>query len=202
MTGFDLERFAAACVAAEGRDHVVELVRDAVARRDEVLRAIGPVEEMYSRFLHASEARSGQIIGWAPGMMAPPHEHRMWAVIGTLGGQEDNGLHRRAAGGVERIGGVAIPEGEVVALDDDVIHDVRNPRDAFTVAIHVYGGDSQHAPRGIWTPVPGAEERFSAEGPEWIMNEYNRRQRLEPVPFAKENIPRIMGAIFAEMGRA
>lgn len=202
MTGFDLERFAAACVAAEGRDHVVELVRDAVARRHDVLRAIGPVEEMYSRFLHASATRSVQILGWAPGMMAPPHEHRMWAVIGTLSGQEDNGLHRRAGGGVERVGGVAIPAGEVVALDDDVIHDVRNPRDAFTVAIHVYGGDIQHAPRSIWNPMTGAEEPFSAAKTDWIMAEYNRRQRLEPVPFAKENLPRIMGAIFAEMARA
>ena len=33
------------------------------------------------------------------GMALNPHEHRMWAVIGMYGGQEDNAFYRRAAGG-------------------------------------------------------------------------------------------------------
>ena len=32
---------------------------------------------------------------WAPGMVLPPHDHRMWAAIGIYAGQEDNEFFRR-----------------------------------------------------------------------------------------------------------
>ena len=61
-------------------------------------------------------------------MALNPHEHRMWAVIGMYGGQEDNAFYRRAPGGLEPSGGKEVPAGDVLVLGDDVIHSVANSR--------------------------------------------------------------------------
>ncbi len=201
---FDLEGFADACEAAETQEEVTALVARAVERRGEVLAALGPVEEQMTRTFHASPERTVQIIAWAPGMRAAPHEHRMWAVIGVCAGREDNGRWRRAGRGIERAGGDSLGEGEVLALDDQVIHDVANPLDAFTVAIHVYGGDILRAARSMWHPFTMEEVPFDTEKVERLVAAFNARQRMEPVPFAAANVPRIMAAILEEtkLGRA
>jgi len=41
---------------------------------------------------------------WTPGMEVPPHNHRMWALIGLYGGREDNTFYRRSAEGLRRAG--------------------------------------------------------------------------------------------------
>jgi predicted metal-dependent enzyme (double-stranded beta helix superfamily) len=203
MTSFDLERFVDDCRAAE-RDAaaVADLVRAAVARRGEVLAAIGPCGEQANHTLYASPTLTVQWISWAPGMRAPAHEHRMWAVIGVLAGREDNGNWRRAGDGLERSGGVAIEEGQVARLRDDVIHDVVNPRDAFTMALHVYGGDILTRPRSMWNPMTGAEMPFDTARTDVMVAAFNEKQRREPVPFAAANTERIMREVFVETMRA
>jgi len=52
-------------------------------------------------------------------MALNPHEHRMWAVIGMYGGQEDNAFYRRASGGLEPAGGRELPAGDVLVMGDD-----------------------------------------------------------------------------------
>src|SRR5580704_7627105 len=89
-------------------------------------------------------------VAWTPGMALNPHDHRMWAVIGMYGGQEDNGFYRRAATGLEPSGGRELPAGDVLVLGDDVIHSVANTRRDFAVALHVYGGDFFNIARSEW----------------------------------------------------
>ncbi len=79
-----------------------------------------------------------------------PHEHRMWAVIGMYGGQEDNAFYRRAPRGLEPVGGKEVPAGDILVLGDDVIHSVANSRSEFAVALHVYGGDFFGVERSEW----------------------------------------------------
>ncbi len=198
---FDLDGFTDACVRAEGAPEVVELTRAALARRSELLAAIGPIEEHTMRTLHASPDRTVQILGWAPGMRAPAHEHRMWSVIGVAAGCEQNGYWERRGEGIERSGGVAIEAGMVLAMDEQVIHDVANAREEFTIAIHVYGGDIRGAARSAWNPMTMREEPFDTPFVERLMGRFNELQRREPQPFASANVPRIMASLLAEERR-
>jgi hypothetical protein len=75
------------------------------------------------------------------------HNHRMWAAIGTYGGQEDNTFYRRRNGRLLSSGGKELHDQDVVLLGDDTIHAVHNPLRRYTGAIHVYGGDFVNTPR-------------------------------------------------------
>jgi predicted metal-dependent enzyme (double-stranded beta helix superfamily) len=197
---FSLEGFVEECKAARDLEEMTAVVRRAVERRGEVLAAIGRAEEQATTTLYASPTLTVQWLAWAPGMRAPAHEHRMWSVLGVCAGCEENGTYRRTEGGVERMSATPLREGDVLAMPDDVIHDVRNPLDAFTVSLHVYGGDILHAPRSFWSPFTGREEPFDTTRVEWLTREFNERQRREPVPFTAASVPRIMTEIFRDAG--
>jgi predicted metal-dependent enzyme (double-stranded beta helix superfamily) len=138
------------------RDVLDELVADAGA----LDRALGPVEVGGITTLHNAADLTILRVAWTPGMALNPHEHRMWAVIGMYGGQEDNAFYRRSSGGLESAGGKELPAGDVLVLGDDVIHSVANSRRDFAVAVHVYGGDF-----------------FSGERSEWDFETYEERPR-------------------------
>jgi predicted metal-dependent enzyme (double-stranded beta helix superfamily) len=128
------------------RDVLDELVADP-ARLDQ---ALGPVERGGITNLHNDSDLTVLQVAWTPGMTLYPHEHRMWAVIGMYGGQEDNTFYRRLGPGLETAGGRELPAGDVLTLGDDVIHSVANSRREFAVALHVYGGDFFSVARSEW----------------------------------------------------
>jgi predicted metal-dependent enzyme (double-stranded beta helix superfamily) len=128
------------------RDVLEKLVADPAALE----RALGPVEQGGITTLHNADDLTVLHVAWTPGMALNPHEHRMWAVIGMYGGQEDNAFYRRVPGGLDPSGGRDLPAGDVLVLGDDVIHAVSNTRREFAVAVHVYGGDFFSAPRSEW----------------------------------------------------
>lgn len=138
------------------RDVLDELVADPAV----VEEALGPVELGGITTLHHAADLTILRVAWTPGMALNPHEHRMWAVIGMYGGQEDNAFYRRASGGLEPAGGKELPAGDVLVLGDDIIHSVANSRRDFAVALHVYGGDF-----------------FSGERSEWDFGTYEERPR-------------------------
>lgn len=138
------------------RDVLDELVADQTALE----QALGPVELGGITTLHNAVDLTILRVAWTPGMALNPHEHRMWAVIGMYGGQEDNAFYRRASGGLESAGGKELPAGDILVLGDDIIHSVANSRRDFAVAVHVYGGDF-----------------FSVERSEWDFETYEERPR-------------------------
>jgi predicted metal-dependent enzyme (double-stranded beta helix superfamily) len=97
---------------------------------------------------------------WPPGMTLYPHDHRMWAVIGIYGGQEDNTFYRRHDGRLVASGGKDLRQRDVVLLGDSTIHAVHNPLRSYTGAIHVYGGDFVNAARSQWDPETLLEEPY------------------------------------------
>ena len=108
--------------------------------------------------LYASEQLSVLKVVWSPGMRFRPHNHLMWAAIGLYGGQEDNAFYRRTGDGIAPSGGRTLRTGDVALLGDDTIHAVENPRQTFTGAIHVYGGDITTRPgRSEWDDDSGRE---------------------------------------------
>ena len=128
------------------RDVLDELIADPSALE----KAVGPVDQGGIQPLHNSDDLTILRVAWTPGMVLNPHEHRMWAVIGMYGGQEDNAFYRRAANGLDPAGGREVVAGDVLVLGDDVIHSVANSRREFAVALHVYGGDFFTGERSEW----------------------------------------------------
>src|SRR5581483_9934971 len=106
------------CVVALAVDDIVARCRAAIAEHtpalavrdvlDELVagptalqHALGPVERGGITPLHHAPDLTVLHVAWTPGIALYPHEHRMWAVIGMYGGQEDNAFFRRAGGTIE-----------------------------------------------------------------------------------------------------
>lgn len=113
-----------------------------------------------------------------PAVYQLPHDHRMWAVIGTYTGREDNIFWRRPAGDphgrLEAAGAKALGQREAVPLGPD-IHSVIDPVGRLTGAIHVYGGDFFSVPHSQWDPERLVEEPHDVNRPLALCEESNRR---------------------------
>jgi predicted metal-dependent enzyme (double-stranded beta helix superfamily) len=153
------------------RDVLAELVSD----HSDLEEALGPVGHGGITTLHNGSDLTVLHVAWTPGMTLYPHEHRMWAVIGMYGGQEDNAFFRRAPGGLERAGGRELTAGEVLVLGDDAIHSVANSRNDFAVALHVYGGDFFSVERSEWDPETYEERPRDFERTQRLFDEANAR---------------------------
>jgi predicted metal-dependent enzyme (double-stranded beta helix superfamily) len=157
---------------------VRDVLRELVADPASVERAAGPVEEGGIIPLHRSDELTVLRVAWTPGMALNPHDHRMWAVIGMYGGQEDNAFYRRhAEHGLEAVGGRELPVGDVLVMGDDVIHSVANSRREFAVALHVYGGNFFAAPRSEWDWETHAERPRDLDRTRRLFDEANARWR-------------------------
>jgi predicted metal-dependent enzyme (double-stranded beta helix superfamily) len=157
------------------RDVLDELVADPTA----LDRALGNVELGGITTLHHAADLTVLRVAWTPGMLLYPHEHRMWAVIGMYGGQEDNAFYRRAPGGLEAAGGRELPAGDVLVLGDDVIHSVANSRREFAVALHVYGGDFFSGERSEWDPETHEERPRDLARTRQLFDDANSRWLAE-----------------------
>jgi predicted metal-dependent enzyme (double-stranded beta helix superfamily) len=177
-----VEEIVARCRSALGEDTAVlavgAVVEELVARPSELERALGPVTRGGITTLHHAPDLTVLQVAWTPGIALYPHDHRMWAVIGMYGGQEDNAFYRRVPGGLEPAGGRELPEGEVLLLGDDVIHSVANTRRDFAVALHVYGGDFFAAPRSEWDVDTFEERPRDLERTRRLFEEANARWSL------------------------
>lgn len=153
------------------QDVLAELVSDS----SELEQALGPVRRGGITTLHNAADLTVLHVAWTPGMILYPHDHRMWAVIGMYGGQEDNAFFRRAPTGLERAGGRELPAGEVLVLGEKAIHSVANTRREFAVALHVYGGDFFSVERSEWDPETNEERPRDLERTQRLFDEANAR---------------------------
>jgi predicted metal-dependent enzyme (double-stranded beta helix superfamily) len=166
---FDVDDFIARCREAitEGeprravREVLDRALADPVAVGDALQPRLGGID-----LLHQSDDLTVVHVVWAPGMHIYPHDHRMWAAIGIYAGREDNAFFRRTSPGEGTLvesGGKRLDVGDTTLLGDDVIHQVTNPHDGLTGAIHIYGGDFVNQPRSQWGPGPREERPYDIE---------------------------------------
>jgi predicted metal-dependent enzyme (double-stranded beta helix superfamily) len=179
--GLEVEDVIDRCRAALG-EHTPQLaVRDVldelVADPSTLEQAVGIVDQGGITPLHNSSDLTILRVAWTPGMALNPHEHRMWAVIGMYGGQEDNAFYRRAVNGLDPAGGREVVAGDVLVLGDDVIHSVANTRREFAVALHVYGGDFFKGERSEWDFDTFEERPRDLNGTMRLFEEANARWR-------------------------
>jgi predicted metal-dependent enzyme (double-stranded beta helix superfamily) len=164
---FDLQEFIVSCKqfvgAPDGARRVLDLMRSVVGDAEGIKSAVVPVvaDERTSPIRDASLFRSSELFvlnaTLKPHFKSPPHDHRMWAVIGIYEGQENNIFYRRAAKGLEEINRHEIRAGEAILLGPEVIHAIENPLGSSTLGLHVYGGDPVAAKRSMWHPRTGEE---------------------------------------------
>ncbi|MGQ0831107.1 MAG: hypothetical protein ACT4OV_05465, partial [Microthrixaceae bacterium] len=146
-----------------------------VADRGALVRAVGSIERGGITPLYNAATLTILRVAWTPGMVLYPHDHRMWAVIGMYGGQEDNAFFRRGAAGLEAAGGREVVAGDVLVLGDDAIHSVANSRREYAVALHVYGGDFFNGERSEWDPDTLEERPRDLERTMRLFEEANAR---------------------------
>lgn len=160
---FDLDTLVADCQSAaddaDPRGAIREVLQRALESRGEVADALAG-DEGGITIIHSAPDLTVLNVIWAPHMTLYPHEHRMWAAIGIYAGAEENRLYRRGTERIQPAGERVLDAGDVFGLGRDAIHAVHNPRQVFTGAIHVYGGDFVHQPRSQWDPDTLLEEPF------------------------------------------
>jgi predicted metal-dependent enzyme (double-stranded beta helix superfamily) len=180
---FDVDEFVIQVRAALAQHTpqlaVKELVARVVADPGPVATSLGPAETAGLTTLYRGDDLTILRVIWAPGMTLFPHEHRMWAVIGLYGGEEQNAFFRRDPAGLQRSGGKDLARRDTVLLGEDVIHAVTNPRSVPAEAIHIYGGDFFATPRSEWDPTTLEEREFSVDNALRAFAEANARWAQE-----------------------
>jgi predicted metal-dependent enzyme (double-stranded beta helix superfamily) len=159
---FDIDAFVAECQTALAEQHPMLAVKDALDRAlaDPGAVTDGLRAEPGVAVLHRSDELTVASVVVPPGLpQTLPHDHRMWAVVGIIGGQEDNEFFRRAGAGLAASGGRSLRASDTLVMGDDTIHAIQNPLTRETLAaIHIYGGDLVGAARSMWTR-PNYDER-------------------------------------------
>jgi predicted metal-dependent enzyme (double-stranded beta helix superfamily) len=163
------EEFVSRCITAATEDKAMIAVKEVVERalRDKSVEA-ELASDVGIRVLHLSDDLTVINVD-APkrsdyALPRRPHDHRMWAVIGIMQGQEDNEFFRRSGDTIGPAGGRLLDEGDVLVLGSDVIHSVGNPSaDRLTCALHVYGGDLLNATRSMWNEPDWREEPYDVK---------------------------------------
>jgi predicted metal-dependent enzyme (double-stranded beta helix superfamily) len=146
---------------------VRELVAAAIVDGSSIDAAIGTEYKREADMLFSSANLTVQRILWPRGIVTPPHDHRIWAVVGVFAGEETNRLYERSPEGLKESGRQAVAQGDVIVLGADAIHSVENPRLGWTAAHHVYGDDISTVERSAWGPdgreVPYGEMTSAAK---------------------------------------
>jgi predicted metal-dependent enzyme (double-stranded beta helix superfamily) len=179
----NLDSFIADCRAARSRPTpelvIKEILERAVASPSEVEAALGTPREGQIVKLHHDRDLTILNVIWTPGMAAYPHDHRMWALIGLYGGQEDNTFYRRSPEGLTVAGAKQLETRDTALLGESVIHTVMNPLRTFTAAIHIYGGDFFGTPRSEWDPETREERPFDVDRARKLFADANERWLAE-----------------------
>ena len=161
---FDLDEFVSQCRASLAESQPMLAIKEhldrTIATPNEVAAALSP--EPGVALLHRSDELTIVSVVVPPGLpKTPPHDHRMWALVGIVGGQEDNEFFRRREPGLVESGGRSIKTSESLAMGDDTIHAIWNPLEhSALAAVHIYGGDLVAAERSMWTDPDFTEQPY------------------------------------------
>lgn len=163
----DTQRLIDDCRCALAESDTAAAVQDLIARvvcePAAIIAALGEPRLGGVETLYRADDLTILNIVWPPAMTLHPHDHRMWATIGIYAGREDNVFYRRDGDGLRRHGVKELSGGDTLALGETVIHEVSNPLDQFTAALHVYGGDFFAMPRSEWDPETLSEHAYDIE---------------------------------------
>ena len=114
---------------------------------------------------HTSDELTVMVLDTLPGVLQPPHDHAMHAIIGVFQGCEEQRFFARTNTGVVPAAGRTLEAGDVVVLGEQAIHAISAPQGQPARAVHVYFGDIYAAERALFDPdslepLPYTAERY------------------------------------------
>ncbi len=167
-----LTQFVDECrAAATADDAVVRIVahlEQLVAQPDALMAAAGPLPDVLppaglDETLFEDETVTVMLVATPSGVVQPPHDHRMSAIIGVFEGSEVQRFFVKAGAGLKEMRGRSIETGEVLSLGRKTIHAISAAEPGPCRAVHVYLGPLLQIDRSIFDPETGAEEPFSMD---------------------------------------
>ena len=107
------------------------------------------------------------VFAWEPHKGAPAHDHKTWAVVAGIEGEEhETNYERLDDGSVEGYAELkpthkeTLYPGTVAACMPDDIHAVWNTGDTISVSLHTYGRHLNHTGRSIFDVAAKTEKPF------------------------------------------
>ena len=111
------------------------------------------------------------LVAWQLGREIVPHDHKTWAVVGSVVGTEKNYFWQRVDDG-SRAGYVDIKRkdkpiicsaGDIVSFLPDDIHSVINEAKTVAISLHVYGKNLNYTNRFQYDPVNKTQKPFKVD---------------------------------------
>ena len=172
---FDLDTFVGALRRAAAGDAPVKAVRgllgEAIADPARLSAAMPDFEED-DTLLFEDETVTVYHVRFPIGLLVPPHDHRITAIIGVYDGAEENRLYRRGDPGLELVRTKRVGPGEILTIGPDGIHAVQADGGRASNAIHVYLGSLNTVGRFLYDWETGAPEPFTDEAYERLKVEH------------------------------
>lgn len=154
MNAFTIDGFASGCKAAmdnaENRRLAAKQFLEQTLRNYdleaivEVLEAAIPQGASIGEMIvHASEELTMLFARVPPRFQSGIHNHMVFACIGQLRGEEVSTIFElgEAGRGLYITHTLTSRPGKVVDLSANVIHCIENPREDYSLSLHIYGGD-------------------------------------------------------------
>jgi len=125
----------------------------------EKYRRIDPEQGVGLHLLHEEENHDLAVfaIAWAPGRGVEAHNHKTWAVVSGIEGQEHETNYRRLDDGsksgfadLEKTKEETLHPGTAVCCLPEDIHSVINNGDRVAVSLHTYGRHLNHTGRSTF----------------------------------------------------
>lgn len=169
-----IDAFVEACVplAAAGDHHAVsQLLGELIADHETFASSVPPFGEQTpspagwtvggEHVCHRDDQLTVIVLDTLPGILQPPHDHAMHAVIGVFEGCEEQRFFVHTQAGVTPAAGRTLEAGDVVVLGERAIHAISAPHGRPARAIHVYFGDIYDVERSLFHPDTLEAEPFT-----------------------------------------
>ena len=101
---------------------------------------------------HQTDELTVMVLDTLPGVLQPPHDHSMNAIIGVFEGCEEQRFYARSDRGVTPAAERTLEAGDVIVLGERAIHAIGSPPGHPARAIHVYLGDIYAVDRSLFHP--------------------------------------------------
>ena len=155
-----VDRLRTAAASEERSSAIRTLLQSSQSRKDEFADAIAALNEDEVMLFEDSTC-SIWTCRYGSSLVLAPHEHRMGVHVAVYRGTEVEVLYKRLPGSLQHSGNSAVGTGDVVYLDEDVIHGVTADGDGQSHAIHVYEGPLTHIQRSLFDRVTGDDVEFT-----------------------------------------
>jgi predicted metal-dependent enzyme (double-stranded beta helix superfamily) len=155
----DARRAAAAPDPIAGLRRLQELVADSAGDVLSWLPGGGSDEQV----LHAEPALTLLRVEIPPRTEYPPHDHLIPACVAVLRGRETNTFYRADGPVVIPVAEIETAAGDVLPMDEHVVHSVGNRTAGRSVALHMYLGDLFELSRKIWDLRTGTCAAYTDE---------------------------------------